>query len=109
MVECPLPKVAPQLRNSEEHDTATTTRDSTRKGGALGSPDGRWRSVLKALSWRLIASAVTVTVVWVATGRMEVAAAVGIGDTLIKISLYYFHERAWNRIGFGQSTQRIGS
>jgi uncharacterized membrane protein len=40
---------------------------------------------------------------------MEVAAVIGAGDTLVKILLYYFHERAWIRIGFGQSTQRIGS
>jgi uncharacterized membrane protein len=79
------------------------------KNVVRGSPDGRWRSVLKALSWRLVASAVTVTVVWVVTGRVEVAAAVGAGDTMVKIFLYYLHERAWNRICLGQSTQQIDS
>ena len=109
MVAFPLSRVVGQLRNSEEHVITATTRDSARKGATPGASDGRWRSVVKALSWRLIASAVTVTVVWVVTGKMELAAAVGVGDTLIKILLYYFHERAWMRIGFGQSTQRIGS
>ena len=109
MVAFPLSRVAAQLRNSEEHVITTTARDSAGKGAMLGASDGRWRSVVKALSWRLVASAVTVTVVWVVTGKMEVAAVIGAGDTLVKILLYYFHERAWIRIGFGQSTQRIGS
>ena len=104
-----ISRVFPQLRNGKGHATGTVTRESMSRDAVPGSPDGRWRSIIKALSWRVVASAVTVIVVWLATGRMEVAAGVGAGDALIKIFLYYLHERAWIRIGFGQSTQRIGS
>ena len=67
--------------------------------------DSRVRSILKALSWRITALIVTSIVVWVITGSLEFAAAVGAADTLIKLGLYYVHERLWNRSRFGRETR----
>ena len=65
------------------------------------SRESHGRSLMKALSWRVTALAATVTVVLLLTGEVRFAVIVGGADALVKIGLYYFHERAWNRIGFG--------
>jgi len=45
---------------------------------------------------------VTMAVAWAVTDRLATAAAIGLGDTVIKIFTFYFHERVWDRIGFGR-------
>ncbi len=60
------------------------------------------RTVTKALSWRLIATLVTFTVAWYATGKLTLAVEIGVADTLIKLGAYYFHERLWIRVKFGK-------
>ena len=60
----------------------------------------RRRSIAKALSWRILAMAVTVSVAWVVTGRADIAAGIGAADSLIKLAVYYGHERFWNRVGW---------
>ena len=67
--------------------------------------DSRVRSIVKALSWRITALIVTSIVVWVVTSSLEFAAVVAAADTVLKIFLYYFHERMWNRSGFGRKTR----
>ena len=61
------------------------------------------RSALKAVSWRIIATSVTMVLVYVFTGKLELSASVGIFDVVLKMALYFFHERAWNTINFGRS------
>lgn len=63
------------------------------------------RSIVKALSWRFIATLITMLVAWLFTGTVETAAKIGILDTLIKLAAYYFHERAWIRLSFGRLNQ----
>lgn len=60
------------------------------------------RSIAKALSWRLLATIITTTLVYMLTGKGEFAATVGLADTLIKLGIYIAHERAWNRISYGR-------
>ena len=60
------------------------------------------RSILKAMSWRVFAFFITSGVVLVLTGRMDLAGGIGLADSLIKVVLFYVHERAWNRIAFGR-------
>jgi adenylylsulfate kinase len=61
----------------------------------------RRRSVAKALSWRLISLFITTGVAWKATGRMDVAASVGLVDMAVKMGLFYMHERWWSRVKYG--------
>lgn len=63
------------------------------------------RSIVKALSWRLIATLVTFLVAWVFTGTVELAMKIGVLDTLIKLAVYYLHERTWIRVRFGKLHQ----
>ena len=46
--------------------------------------------------------AITTVVVWVVTGKAELAVSVGFVDTAIKLPAYYGHERCWLRIAFGR-------
>ena len=64
--------------------------------------ESRGRSLVKAISWRVTALAVTASVVFVYTGEVRMAALVGLADATVKIALYYLHERAWDRTGFGR-------
>lgn len=63
--------------------------------------DSPTRSFAKTLSWRGLAVAATVGVVWLATGRPGLAAGVGLLEFAVKLVAYYAHERVWARIGFG--------
>lgn len=60
------------------------------------------RTLAKAFSWRFIATLVTFTVAWLATGKLTLAAEIGLADTMIKLGAYYLHERTWIRIKFGK-------
>lgn len=60
------------------------------------------RSLAKSLSWRFLAGIITTLVVLSITGRLQFAAEVGLIDTLVKLLVYFFHERAWNRINYGR-------
>ena len=58
------------------------------------------RSVLKGISWRIIASTTTVLVALVITcvfGQCDIEKALQIGgiEFLIKLAIYYLHERVW--------------
>lgn len=65
------------------------------------------RSLAKAISWRFFATIITSTVVFVFTGEFEFALAVGFMDTIIKIFVYYAHERIWIRIPFGKPRKDV--
>ena len=66
--------------------------------------DSKKKSLLKAISWRVVATTDTFLVAgfvsWWATGTFSVALAGSIAglEILTKIGIYYFHERAWSKI-----------
>lgn len=60
------------------------------------------RSILKGVTWRIIASATTMAIVFVMTGNLELVAAVGVADVTAKIFFYYLHERTWGRVRWGK-------
>ncbi|MCK5612956.1 DUF2061 domain-containing protein [Candidatus Pacearchaeota archaeon] len=59
------------------------------------------RSIVKALTWRVIATLVTTLVVYSFTREVVLAMGIGFVDAAIKMVAYYLHERLWNRINFG--------
>ncbi|VUT24497.1 MAG: hypothetical protein MOIL_00542 [Candidatus Methanolliviera sp. GoM_oil] len=64
--------------------------------------DSRYRSVVKTLSYRLIAIAITTTVTYILTRNILLSASVGGLDSLLKILLYYIHERMWAGVKWGR-------
>jgi uncharacterized membrane protein len=64
--------------------------------------DNPVRSLAKAISWRATGTLDTIAVSFIITGRMKLALSIGCVELFTKISLYYVHERVWNRIRFGK-------
>ena len=60
------------------------------------------RSVIKAVSWRALATLTTFCLVWVFTGKIELALTVGGLEVVLKMLIYFFHERGWNRVRWGR-------
>ena len=59
------------------------------------------RSILKALSWRVVATLTTGLIAYFITGEIETAIAIGSIEFFLKFLIYYFHERAWQLIPRG--------
>ena len=64
--------------------------------------DSKSRSVAKALSYRAFASLTTGGIFFAITGDWKLSAGAGLVDSVIKLGLYFVHERAWNHVKFGQ-------
>jgi uncharacterized membrane protein len=64
--------------------------------------ESHYRSIVKALSWRFVATVITFFVSWILTGRLTLAVEIGLADTILKLGAYYSHERLWNRLDFGK-------
>ena len=65
--------------------------------------ESRRRTLVKSVSYRIIGGLVTVGVAYAATNRLGAAAAIGLSDTMVKLGVFYFHERMWLRINYGRS------
>ncbi|MCR1816342.1 MULTISPECIES: DUF2061 domain-containing protein [Aliarcobacter] len=61
-----------------------------------------YRSVVKAVSWRTVGTLDTMIVSYFVTGNLIMAASIGTIEVITKMVLYYFHERAWNKLSFGK-------
>ena len=67
----------------------------------LQSHESHLRSILKAFSWRIIATCTTAVIAYVVTGKIKVALLIGGMEFVLKIVFYYFHERAWQIVPTG--------
>lgn len=63
--------------------------------------DSHLRSLLKAVSWRVIGTFDTIVISYLWTGHGKQALAIGGSEVLTKVGLYYVHERVWARIPLG--------
>ena len=59
------------------------------------------RTMAKTISWRIIASLTTMTIVYLFTGEMILSLGVGAVEVVSKMILYYLHERAWGKLSWG--------
>ena len=60
--------------------------------------NGILRDMLKTLSYRIIGSATSFILTFLATNDYKVGIGVGLGDFLIKPMIYFAHERIWRKI-----------
>ena len=70
--------------------------------GRLNQGVNRWRSLIKAFTWRILASLDTFFISFIITGRLDWATSIAFFEIITKAILYYFHERGWNRIKWGR-------
>ena len=55
------------------------------------------RHIAKTISYRVISTAIGISVVWAVSGSLEVGTAFGIAELVYKPMQYYIHERVWYR------------
>ena len=61
---------------------------------------------MKALTWRVIATADTFLISYLVILKsdfsvLETASLIAALEVITKVSIYYFHERIWNKIKWG--------
>lgn len=59
------------------------------------------RSFVKAVSWRTVGSIDTFVLGLLFSGSAKLAGAIAGTEVLTKITLFYFHERAWSLVRWG--------
>ena len=62
------------------------------------------RSFTKSLSYRIFGTLSSWAVVYVITSEGSLATLVAFWETVVKVVIYYYHERAWNKIRWGRIT-----
>jgi uncharacterized membrane protein len=61
-----------------------------------------YRSVLKSISWRTIGTIDTMVISYFITGKLSLAISIGSVEVFTKMTLYFLHERTWNKIRLGR-------
>jgi len=56
------------------------------------------KSVIKAISWRIVGTIDTMIISYFITGQVSLAVSIGGMEVFTKTILYYFHERLWSHI-----------
>ncbi|MEO9131702.1 MAG: DUF2061 domain-containing protein [Sphingomonas sp.] len=59
------------------------------------------RSFAKAVSWRVVGSIDTFVLSLIFSGSAKIAGAIAGTEVITKITLFYFHERAWSLVRWG--------
>ncbi|MBO6557001.1 MAG: DUF2061 domain-containing protein [Pseudomonadales bacterium] len=63
------------------------------------------RSLLKAFSWRIVATTTTGIIAYFITGDVMAAITIGGIEFIAKFFIYYAHERAWQLVPRGTIRQ----
>lgn len=76
--------------------------------------DHQLRSLIKTITWRVIATLTTGGLVYLFTGKFALAVEVGLLEVALKLLFYYLHEyylheRGWERIRWGQTEHPLAS
>jgi len=61
------------------------------------------RSVVKGITWRVVATTTTMIIVYLFFGRLDLAIATGLIESVLKIGLFWIHERAWFKVRWGRA------
>ena len=80
------------MTSTEEHDAHAAAKELR---------ESRVRSLLKAISYRVIGTLTTATLTYFVTGDMSSALAMGAVEPVTKIVIFYLHERAWQLLPRG--------
>jgi len=70
--------------------------------------ESRFRSVLKGLTWRFLATGTTILIALAITGDIRPALQIGAVEFVAKFLVYYLHERAWAQVPLGAVRRQFG-
>ena len=60
------------------------------------------RSFAKALSYRIWGTLSSFVVAYVITKNATLSGAIAFWETVVKVFIYYAHERGWNKVQWGR-------
>lgn len=60
------------------------------------------RSLAKSVSWRFFGNVISFIIIYSLTHNGKLALAASGIELIVKIVLYYYHERAWNKVKWGR-------
>jgi len=60
------------------------------------------RSLVKAISWRIIGTTETFLISWIITGKVGTAGGIAALQAVASTLLYWYHERIWLKIKWGK-------
>jgi adenylylsulfate kinase len=63
------------------------------------------RSLFKTISWRLVATLLTILLVFVFSRDLALGTIVGMTEIVLKSVIYYVHERIWNLRNYGRKKE----
>jgi len=64
--------------------------------------DKHYRSLVKAVSWRITGSVDTMIIAFLITGKIKWALTISGVELFTKVGLFYAHERLWEKLTFGR-------
>jgi uncharacterized membrane protein len=67
------------------------------------------RTVMKTVSWRIVATLTTMVIVYVFTGEFLLSLGIGGVEVVAKILFYYLHERTWNIVSWGKAKHPLST
>lgn len=59
------------------------------------------RSIIKAITWRIVGTFDTIMLSYLVTGKALMAFSIGSLEVLTKMMLYFLHERLWATVKWG--------
>ncbi len=68
------------------------------------APEAHSRSLVKAVTWRLLGSIDTFIISYFVTHQLVFAASIASVETVTKVLLFYFHERVWAVVPWGRTS-----
>ncbi len=60
--------------------------------------DSHLRTLATTFSWRVVATLTTMAVAFGVTGHVAMAVTIGSIEFVVKLIIYYMHERAWHLV-----------
>ncbi len=65
--------------------------------------DNKLRSLVKSITYRIIAFIVLIVITWYATNNLVQTTFISVTFQTIQLVIYYLHERLWEKIGWGKA------
>lgn len=60
------------------------------------------RTLTKTIAWRIIATCISIGIIYAFTGALEQSVEISLVGALIGMVTYYLHERFWNKVQWGR-------
>ena len=75
----------------------------------IRTPEAHTRSLVKAVTWRVVGSLDTFVISWVVTGKLKYAGIILGVETFTKIGIYYAHEQFWAWLPWWRSEKTVAT